>query len=190
MMFERAGLPIARTIFAASADRHLLDKWAHFLGGFPLVLKVLGGQRGIGVMRVDSKPALYSLMDFALAQGHTPLLCSFVPEAVHWRVVVVGDKAVAWYRNADEDDDFRTYGSEDPAMYMGELPDGAEELAVKACHVLENAFGGVDILQHPSGRLYLLEANFPCYFAQAQEVVGVDVAGAMVDWLLDRAMMP
>ena len=46
---------------------------------------------------------------------------------------------------------------------------------------------GVDILQHPSGRLYLLEANFPCYFAHAQTLAGVDVAGAMVEHLMAKA---
>ena len=39
----------------------------------------------------------------------------------------------------------------------------------------------------PRRRLYLLEANFPCYYAQAQLKGGVDVAGAMVDYLLSQA---
>jgi hypothetical protein len=45
----------------------------------------------------------------------------------------------------------------------------------------------VDVLQHPSGRFYLLEANFPCYFGHAQEN-GQDIAGAIVDHLLDKSL--
>ena len=59
-------------------------------------------------------------------------------------------------------------------------------LAVSAVQAIRRELGGVDILEHPSGRLYLLEANFPCYFPQAQVVAGIDVAGAMVDHLLTK----
>ena len=45
---------------------------------------------------------------------------------------------------------------------------------------------GVDILETADGKLYLLEANFPCYFAQAQVAVGVDIAVMMLDYLLQK----
>ena len=70
---------------------------------------------------------------------------------------------------------------------MATPPDGLEELAVRAVHSIRREFGGVDVLEHPSGRLYLLEANFPCYFGQAQDVIGVDIAGAMVEELQAKA---
>ena len=46
--------------------------------------------------------------------------------------------------------------------------------------------GGVDALVAPDGRMWVLEVNHPCYFGHAQDEGGVDVAGAMVDWLLTR----
>ena len=49
-------------------------------------------------------------------------------------------------------------------------------------------FGGVDLLRHPGGRWYLLEVNMPCYYPHAQEVAGVDIAGAMVDHLHAKAL--
>ena len=57
------------------------------------------------------------------------------------------------------------------------------EIAVDSAKVLRLEFAGVDLLEHPSGRIYLLASNFPCYFAQAQQVAGVDVAGAMIEHL-------
>jgi glutathione synthase/RimK-type ligase-like ATP-grasp enzyme len=63
-----------------------------------------------------------------------------------------------------------------------------EDAAVRAVHALRVEHGGVDLLEHPSGRLYLLEANFPCYYPQAQRIGGIDVAGAMVDYLLEKAV--
>lgn len=185
--FARAGLPVPRTFFLDRPSRAMLRAMVEQLGGLPVVVKALGYSRGVGVMRADSLAGLFSIVDFATAEGGKPLLTAYVADAVHWRVVVVGDRAVASYRNVTDDDDFRTSGSDDLEDYQAPLPAGAAELAVRACQVLRHAHGGVDILEHPSGRLYLLEANFPCYYAQAQLSAGVDVAGAMVDYLLDRA---
>ena len=46
---------------------------------------------------------------------------------------------------------------------------------------------GFDILVHASGRHYLLEANFPCYFALPETIAGVDVSGALVEHLVAKS---
>lgn len=185
--FLRAGLPVPRTLPLASTDRGLLRTYVDALGGLPVVVKALGYSRGVGTIRVDSLASLFSVVDYMLAEGGKPLLCAYIPDAVHWRLVVVGDRVVSAYRNVNDDDDFRTSGSDAPEDYTAEPPAGMAELAVASCQALRHAHGGVDVLWHPSGRMYLLESNFPCYYAQSQLQTGVDIAGAMVDWLLDRA---
>lgn len=185
--FLRAGLPVPRTLPLASTDRGLLRSYVDALGGLPVVVKALGYSRGVGTIRVDSLASLFSVVDYMMAEGGKPLLCAYVPDAVHWRLVVVGDRVVSAYRNVNDDDDFRTSGSDAPEDYAAEPPPGMAELAVASCQALRHAHGGVDVLWHPSGRMYLLESNFPCYYAQSQLQTGVDIAGAMLDWLLDRA---
>jgi hypothetical protein len=187
LLFRHAGLPTPRTLPVVSGHRERLKAAVAAVGGFPALIKVMGFEGGVGAIRVDALPALYSTMDFLLASGQQPFLCAFIDEAVHWRATVVGDRVVAAYRNTPIGDDFRTFGSEDPADFT-ETPDPAlADLAVRATKALRVELAGVDILQHPSGRLYLLEANFPCYFAHAQEVAGIDVAGAMVEHLVGKA---
>jgi hypothetical protein len=185
--FQRAGLPVPRTVFCANADRTLLKGFVEQLGGFPVVVKMFGSSGGVGVMKVESFPGLYSLMDYASWQGKQPLLSAYIEDAIHWRVIVVGERAVAAYKNVPEVDDFRTYGGDDPADVTDNPDPRLAAIAVKAVHVLHNEFGGVDILEHSSGRLYLLEANFPCYFPHAQLVAGIDISGAMIDYLLKKA---
>lgn len=187
LAYQRAGLSIPRTIHCGTTNRTLLRKFVDYLGGFPIVVKVHGFSRGIGVMQVDGYPAMFSLLDYMSQQGKQPQLSAFVPDATHWRVVVVGDEVVAAYRNRQERDDFRTYASDEPEDYTLDLPEGMAELAIGATRALHVEFGGADILEHPSGRLYLLESNFPCYFANAQLEGGFDVAGAMLDYLLAKA---
>lgn len=187
LLFQRAGLDVPLTFYCPTPDRGLLSGYVERLGGFPVVVKMLGYSRGIGVIRVDSLPALYSVMDFATAEGKTPQLMAYVDEAVHWRLTVVGDRVASAYRNTQEIDDFRTYASESHEDFTAPAPPGMAELAVGAVRALRYEFGGVDVLQHPSGRLYLLESNFPCYFATAQEVIGTDIAGMMLEHLIAKS---
>lgn len=187
LLFQRHGLPVPRTLPLATADRDWLRDAVERLGGLPLVIKVGGGEGGIGTLRVDSRAALHSLADHLLARGEAPMLCTYVPDAMHWRVVVVGDRAVAAYRNPIAADDFRSLGSIDPTDFTAAPAPALATLAVAAVRALRLEFAGVDILVHASGRQYLLEANFPCYFAHAERVAGIPVAAAMVDHLLGKA---
>jgi hypothetical protein len=187
LLHEREGLPVPPTAYCSTNRRGVLRGYVERLGGLPVVLKAGGGEGGVGVMRADSFPALFSLVDYIRAMGQNPLLSSYVPEAVHWRVVVVGNRAVAAYRNCNYEDDFRTYAREEPGDYEVKVGGEMARVAVRAVRAIRCEFGGVDILEAPGGRLYLLEANFPCYYPQAQLVAGVDIAGAMVEHLLRKA---
>lgn len=191
LLFQRAGLSVPRTVYCATTNRDLLKKYAETVGGFPLVVKVLGYANGVGVVRIDSWPAFFSFMDYALSQNRNPLVCEYIPDAVHWRLIVVGDQVVAAYTNRPQPDDFRTYVGDDLDDFTAPPPPGMNAIAVRALQVLHVEFGGVDILERPdpdgASRQYLLEANFPCYFGHAQVTGKVDVAGAMVDYLLAKA---
>lgn len=186
-LFELNGIPIPRTFYLHNNFRDDIDYYVAQLGGYPVILKVLGYSGGVGVMKLESAQSLYSVLDFVSVNGTAPLLLAYIPDAVHWRCVVVGNKVVAAYINPTDRGDFRTYGTTDKEEVFTTAGTDIDALAVKAVHVLGNEFGGVDILQHPSGRCYVLEANFPCYYAHAQQIGGVDVAGQMVDYLIEKS---
>lgn len=183
LLLERAGIPIPRTFYCHTGDRDVLKAMVERLGGFPVVVKTPGGEGGVGTMRADSHAALFSLVDYIRSRGTIPRLMAYVPDAVHWRAVVVGDRVVAAYPNVTAEDDFRTNASTDATAYTARCDADLGAVAVAATHAFGYEFGGVDVLRHPSGRLYVLEVNMPCYFPQAQLRGGIDVAGAMVDHL-------
>lgn len=185
---ERAGLVVPRWFPLATTDREVLADFVDRLGGFPVVVKVGGGEGGLGVMRADTMPALRALIDHLVrGEGRVPELSAFVPDALHHRVIVVGDRAVATYENPVVEGDFRSAPADEPAAYSSAVPALLAAPAIAAVRALRLRFGGVDLLRHASGRVYVLEVNFPCFFAQATLGGGVDVAGAMVDWLVARA---
>ncbi len=187
LVFQRAGIPVPRWVHVTTPDRSLLRHYVERMGGFPVILKFSGFSRGMGVTRIDSLPSLFSVVDYVLASGGCPVLCSYVHPATHWRAIVVGDRMVSHYRNVTDMDDFRTSGSDAEEDYRALAPPALEEVAVAAVRALGYEFGGVDILEHPSGRLYLLESNNPCYFASPQLIIGTDISGGMVEYLLQKA---
>lgn len=186
LLFEATGIPIPRSFYLNQGNREVLDYYVSQLGGFPVILKVIGSSRGIGVMKFDNKDSFYSVVDYVLSSGQLPVLSAFIDNAIHWRCTVVGKKVVAAYFNPVEADDFRTFGSTNKQDIFTDIDPELEATAVQATNVLGIEFGGVDILQHDSGRYYVLECNFPCYYAHAQEHGGIDVAEAMVEFLLQK----
>jgi hypothetical protein len=187
ILVEAAGIPIPRTVYLASADPSALRAHADQLGGFPVVVKVLGRSSGIGVMLAESMKSLKPMVDFILAQGHNPLLCQFIPDALHWRLIVVGDSVIASYRNKRGEDDFRSAGPTDPADFEAMPSARIIDIAVRAVKACGLEFAGVDVLEDSIGGAWFLEANFPCYFPHAQVRAGVDIAGKMVDFLALKA---
>jgi ribosomal protein S6--L-glutamate ligase len=157
------------------------------VGGFPVVLKVQGRSSGIGVMLAESMASLRSIADYTAAIGHHPLLCQFIRDARHWRIVVLGGQAIASYRNRQPENDFRSCGSTEREDFDAKPSATVVDIALRATMAMNLEFAGVDVLEDPAGKAWFLEANFPCYYPQAQLHGGVDIAGQMVDFLLARA---
>lgn len=187
VMFTRAGIPVPKWFWGATTDRARLRRYVDALGGLPIVMKFANTSGGVGVIRIDTLAGLFSTMDHVRSSGRMPVLMEYIADATHWRCVVVGDRVVGYYRNHTDPDDFRTHASDDPADYRDAPRAEILASAIKSAAAIDVEFGGVDILEDPQGRHYVVECNFPCYFARAQVVGGHDVSGAMIDWLVRKA---
>lgn len=187
-MFEANNIAVPRNFYLTQHSRPVLDYYVEQLGGYPVIVKVLGHSSGIGVMKLDSSESLYSVVDYVTASNQIPVLSAYIPDATHWRCVVVGSDVIAAYINPQDGADFRTYGTTDKNEVFEAVDADLAQIAIGATKALSLEFGGVDILKHISGRCYVLECNFPCYYAHAQEVGDIDVAGKMVDHLSQKAL--
>lgn len=183
-LYKKYNLATPKTIPALSRDKAVLEKSALAVGGFPLILKILGKSHGVGIIRVDSLPSLYSLVD-ALDTKHTVVaMKEYIPHTGHARLIVIGDKVVDSIRYIPQGSDFRTNVGKDIVVKPEKFSEAIEELAVEAVRVSGWEFGGVDILLGDDPKdFYLAEVNFPCFFPRAQEVSGVDIATQMVEYL-------
>lgn len=184
IVLEQAGVLVPRAIHSLTRDRATLVERVAYLGGLPIVLKVLGGEGGDGVMRADSHPALFSLADYL---PPSTVMMEYIEHAVAYRLVVVGDAVVATEARYPGPEEFRTNTWNSGTLGKIAAPKEAARIALAAARALRLEFGGADVLETEAGRMVLTEFNMPCYFADQQNDHGIDIAGAIVDWLAAKA---
>lgn len=159
------------------------------LGSFPIIIKVTGGSLGVGVMRIDSLKSLQSILDYLAAKEATVMLRKYIPHDFYVRAVVVGGTVVACNSTYVLDGEFRTNVSTDldQKREVCTLSDDVQKQVVTAVQTLGIETGGVDLLIDKDGKAYIAEVNFPNDFSTAQKVTGVDIAGEMVQYLIEKA---
>lgn len=188
----QAGLPIIPTDFTPwLLPPDQLDAAVNKLGGFPIVVKGSGGSHGSAVRMASSLDELRTIID-GDEQRETLVLRRFIHQARHIRVVVVGNRAVDAIEYRPQPDDFRTNAVEVPQVdaFSLEQNQAVGTMAEQAVAAIGLEFGGVDLLMEADGSFFIAEVNFPCNFARNQLNTGVDVAGAMVDHLVQKSSSP
>jgi len=186
MLEERAGIPIVPTIHDFTSDRDLLARYVRKLGGFPVIVKRMGGSRGVGVMRIDSMESLLSLADALLDAGDPYIMRRYIPNATHVRLIALDDQVVSCVEYPRIEDDFRTNATAAPAVIPYQPTEEMCRVAVATVISHGFEFGGVDLLLDETGNMFVAESNFPCYFPRAQRATGDDVSGMMIDHLLRK----
>lgn len=188
-LLAKHGIPVPDQVVCLNSERSRLAAHVERLGGYPVVVKVAGFEGGVGVMLAESLASLGSIVDHLLANGRPVTLQPLIRDVVHWRVVIVRGTVVAAYPNPTKRDDFRSAPSREPADFTLAPPRGVAAIAVRAAAAVHAGLAGVDVLVRDDER-WVLEVNSPCFYAQAQLDGGVDVAGRILDVLLEDGPPP
>lgn len=183
---EVMGLPQPRTIHRLPADNDRLGAYVEALGGFPVVVKLVGGTLGVGTMIIESMRSLRSVVDYLRTTGDEFILRQFIDAAHVARICILGDRVVASLKYAIEPDDFRglPYRRGGQAMAFG--PE-VERLAFAAGRAAEYEFTGVDIIIDRQGRPYVLEVNPPSNFVVFERELKIPVGDMIVAHLRAKA---
>lgn len=186
---RRDDLPVVKTVPFLPSTPEETNSLVEYLDGFPIIVKVHGSQNGVGVMKVDSLSSLRSILDYLTTLNQEVWLKKYIPHVYQARLVVVGDKVVGSHKNLPVTGDFRTnvsaYGERQ--YEATEFPKDMQDIAVAAVHSLGRYYGGVDLLVTEAGEYFIAEINSPCAFALTEKVSEVDIAGPLVDFLIQRA---
>ncbi len=185
-MLEKSGVLIPKSILCLNNDRSTITRSVKKLGGFPIIVKALGGTRGVGVMKIEAFSALFGIVDFLVSQKKLFTLRQYIPVQSSARLIVLGNQVVSSMEYKAKGNDFRTNASSAPVVRPKTYPKEVQEAAIHATKSMGLEFGGVDLLIDGQNH-YISEVNFPCNFVRAHKVLNQDIAGEMVDFLLGKA---
>lgn len=180
------GVGLPTTVFGDNPD-DTSDLLA-LLGKPPHVIKLVEGSQGNGVVLAESSSASRNVIDAFRGLYANFLVQEFIAEAkgADIRCFVVGDTVVAAMRRQGEPGEFRSNLHRGGTAASVKLTAAERETALRAAKVLGLEVAGVDLLRSRRGPL-VLEVNSSPGLEGIEAASGIDVAGAIIDHLADRA---
>lgn len=185
-LMQKAQLPVIPAIPFLPRRKSEIYNYADHLGGFPLVIKVMGGMEGVGVIRVDSPESFNSVADYIKQDPSIAVIVmQYIPHTYYARLVVVGESVVAATKDQAPVGDFRgnTRGQRKEGGSLFHPSEEMKQVAIAATNTVGVKAAGVDLLLTEND-FYIAEVNCPYNFAETQTITGIDIAGAMVDEML------
>jgi [lysine-biosynthesis-protein LysW]--L-2-aminoadipate ligase len=183
------GVPTLRTMVAFTPEAALQ---AIETLGYPAVLKPLHGSWGRLLAKINDRDAAEAILE------HKGTLSSYLQKVFYIqeyvekpgrdiRMLMIGDEVVyAIYRYSPH---WITNTARGSKVELCPLTPELKELALRAARAIGVGVLALDIFETPNG-LLVNEANHNAEFHGAMQVVGVDTAGKIVDYLLQGCPAP
>ncbi len=161
------------------------------VGGAPVVIKLLEGTQGIGVMLAPDAKIAQAIIETIRSTNNNVLIQQFVAESKgrDIRAFVVGDRVVAAMRRVAEGDEFRSNLHRGGRSESVKLDAEYERTAVRAAQIMGLRVAGVDMLEGNDGPL-IMEVNSSPGLEGIETVTGLDVAGAIIDFVGNQVDFP
>ena len=183
-ILARNRIPVPKTVYV----RDILDveQAIETVGGLPVVVKVTQGTQGDGVFLRHTAFEVRNLVQGLLMTGKSVLVQEYIAEShgKDIRALVVGDQVVACMRRRARGREFRSNYHLNGTVEKVDLPEGYAEAACRAARVLGLNIAGVDLLEGKDGPL-VLEVNSSPGLEGIEKASGVNVAGAIVDYVME-----
>jgi glutathione synthase/RimK-type ligase-like ATP-grasp enzyme len=165
VLHHKAGLVSPKTIYSLTNDRNLLKRYVDYLGGFPLIIKKIGGSRGIGTMKVEGWHGLLSLADYLVTTADTFIMRAFISGDYGVRAIILNGTILKASKFFYQENDFRNAAVLSNCRYESfKLDSQGSELCARALQVANLEFAGVDLIFDDEDTPHLLEVNYPTGF--------------------------
>jgi len=149
-----AGIPTPRTLIAEDFDtafaacREMQD----------IILKPLFGSEGKGMVRISDDETAYRVLRSWELNRYIYYIQEYIPHFQQdIRAFVVGDRVIAAMRRTGNG--WKTNFSKGARVEPLRLNSEMEALALKAAHLLQLDYAGVDLMPAENGQTYVLEIN-------------------------------
>ena len=188
-ILSRYDIGIPLTTFAR--DRADVLPAIHRVGGAPVVIKVLEGTQGVGVILADTLKVAEAIVETLQSAKQNVLIQKFVAESKgrDVRAFVVGDRVVAAMRRVAQGQEFRSNVHRGGRAEAIILDPAFEKTAIRAAQIIGLRIAGVDMLEAKDGP-QVMEVNSSPGLEGIEGATGIDVAGAVVDYVADLVQFP
>ena len=164
-------------------DSDVFLKRIEAIFSFPIVVKENYGSLGRNVYLVQNKSELEELenrLSYSPRLYQELIASSF---GVDNRIIVIGGRAIAWMKRKSDNGDFRSNIALGGHGEGVNLPQNYIMMAENCAKILGLDYAGIDILNGPEGEPILCEVNSNAFIKGIEEVTGINVAKAYVDYI-------
>lgn len=161
------------------------------VGGAPGIVKLLEGTQGVGVILAESEKVAESIIETLQSSRQNVLVQRFVAESKgrDIRAFVVGGRVVAAMRRTAQGDEFRSNVHRGGKTQAIDLDESYARTAVRAAQIMGLRVAGVDMLESRQGPA-VLEVNSSPGLEGIEKATGLDIAGAVIDFIAARVNFP
>ena len=158
--------------------------------GYPVVLKPVVGSWGRLLAKINDRDAAEAILEHKAVLGSYQHSIFYFQEFIEKpgrdiRVLMVGDKALAAiYRKSSH---WITNTARGGNGSICPITPELEEICINATRAVGGGVLAVDVLEHPEKGLLVNEINHTLEFHTAQPTSGVDIAGEIVDYVIEIA---
>jgi len=188
-VLSRHEIGLATTAFVRQPSEVLSA--IEWVGGSPVIIKVLEGTQGIGVILAESPKIAQAIVETLQSARQNVLIQSFVKESRgrDIRAFVVGNRVVAAMRRRAQGDEFRSNVHRGGQTEALTLDPRYERTAIHAAQVLGLRVAGVDMLESASGPK-IMEVNASPGLEGIEAATHVDVADKIVELVENEVLFP
>ncbi len=174
-----ANIDFPKTIFPSQFQ--LAETSIDYLGGAPVVLKLIEGTQGMGVVLAETKNAAESMIDAFKGMNQPVMLQEFIKESKgsDIRVFVVDNEIVGAIQRQGKEGEFRSNLHRGGSAKVAILSDEEKKVALQAAKTLGLKIAGIDMLQSDRGPL-VLEVNSSPGLEGIELVTKKDIAKSII----------
>jgi [lysine-biosynthesis-protein LysW]--L-2-aminoadipate ligase len=184
LALAKEGIPTPRTKIAFTPESALaaIDEM-----GYPVVLKPVVGSWGRLVSKLNDRDAAEALLEHKAVLGSYQHSIFYIQEYIQKpgrdiRIVVIGERPVAaMYRTSQH---WITNAARGSCCTNCPVTADLGDMALAAAKAVGGGAVAVDIVEN-EGKLSVIEVNSTMEFKSLTEASGVDVAGCLVDYVLE-----
>ena len=184
-LLERYEVPTPRTWFVRNVEG--LEKIENELPTFPVIVKTVRGAEGIGVVKVDKKSSLKSVLQLAWKFGSEAIIQECVNADFDIRTIVIGGKIVGAMKRikGSNSKEFRNNYAQGGDIENYELSEEEKKIVLNAADASGCEICGVDHFVDKKGNALIIEVNSSPGtegFSQFHS----DILDQMIDYALDQ----